>query len=205
MASGISYGSEGAYSEAYQAGGNIAADQAMQSRRRGLGGGGLAAQRQELALMQTQGGAAGVTRALLTGVGTEYANTQQAISTEGQRLIDAAAASATTQANTGSIVAPDSSVTPPSATTPNAPNTAGGILPVNEREAYTMKGSPEGTEIPKKPALGQTFKGSSGIIWIYRSQPKGKGWYKKGSKDPTVASGGVNPPGYVTPPGTTGI
>jgi hypothetical protein len=57
MTAGTSYGAEGGYSEAYQAGANVAADQAMQSRSRGLGKGGLASQRQELALMQTQSNA----------------------------------------------------------------------------------------------------------------------------------------------------
>ena len=88
MTAGTSYGAEGGYSEAYQAGGNIAADTAMASRSRGLGGGGLAAQRQELALMQTQGGAADVTRTLLGGIGEQYGNVNQAYADEKQRQID---------------------------------------------------------------------------------------------------------------------
>ena len=103
----LSYGPEGAFSEAYQAGGNIAAEQAMQSRSRGLGGGGLAAQRQELALMQTQQGAGDVTRALAEGIGAQYGIAQQADVDERIRLADAAKAAADAAAATGSITNPD--------------------------------------------------------------------------------------------------
>lgn len=107
MTAGTSYGAEGAYSEAYQAGGNIAADQAMQSRSRGLGTGGLAAQRQELALMQTQKGAADITGALLTGIGNEYGTTQQADLNELQRQADANVALGNTQTSSGTVVNPE--------------------------------------------------------------------------------------------------
>ena len=107
MISGTSYGAEGGYSEAYQAGGNIAADQAMQSRSRGLGTGGLAAQRQELALMQTQKGAADITGALLTGIGNEYGTTQQADLNELQRQADANVALGNTQTSSGTVVNPE--------------------------------------------------------------------------------------------------
>jgi hypothetical protein len=103
----LSYGPEGAFSEAYQAGGNIAAEQAMQSRSRGLGTGGLAAQRQELALMQTQQGAGDVTRALAEGIGAQYGIAQQADVDERIRLADAAKAAADAAAATGSITNPD--------------------------------------------------------------------------------------------------
>jgi hypothetical protein len=103
----LSYGPEGAFSEAYQAGGNIAAEQAMQSRSRGLGRGGLAAQRQELALMQTQQGAGDVTRALAEGIGTQYGVAQQADVDERIRIADAAKAAADAAAATGSITNPD--------------------------------------------------------------------------------------------------
>jgi hypothetical protein len=103
----LSYGPEGAFSEAYQAGGNIAAEQAMQSRSRGLGTGGLAAQRQELALMQTQQGAGDVTRALAEGIGTQYGVAQQADVDERIRIADAAKAAADAAAATGSITNPD--------------------------------------------------------------------------------------------------
>jgi hypothetical protein len=103
----LSYGPEGAFSEAYQAGGNIAAEQAMQSRSRGLGRGGLAAQRQELALMQTQQGAGDVTRALAEGIGTQYGVAQQADVDERIRMADAAKAAADAAAATGSITNPD--------------------------------------------------------------------------------------------------
>jgi len=110
MTAGTSYGAEGGYSEAYQAGGNVAADQAMQSRSRGLGGGGLASQRQELALMQTQGGVADVTEALLTGLGEQYGNVNQAYSNEKQRIIDEQTKAADEAAAIGSVTkdaAPD--------------------------------------------------------------------------------------------------
>lgn len=103
----LSYGPEGAFSEAYQAGGNIAAEQAMQSRSRGLGRGGLAAQRQELALMQTQQGAGDVTRALAEGIGTQYGAAQQADVDERIRMADAATKAADVAAATGSITNPD--------------------------------------------------------------------------------------------------
>ena len=103
----LSYGPEGAFSEAYQAGGNIAAEQAMQSRSRGLGRGGLAAQRQELALMQTRQGAGDVTRALAEGIGTQYGVAQQADVDERIRIADAAKAAADAAAATGSITNPD--------------------------------------------------------------------------------------------------
>ena len=103
----LSYGPEGAFSEAYQAGGNIAGDQALASRSRGLGRGGLAAQRQELALMQTQQGAGDVTRALAEGIGTQYGVAQQADVDERIRIADAAKAAADAAAATGSITNPD--------------------------------------------------------------------------------------------------
>ena len=113
MTAGTSYGAEGGYSEAYQAGGNIAADQAMASRSRGLGGGGLAAQRQELALMQTQGGAADVTKTLLGAIGEQYGNVNQAYSDEQQRLIDVQTNAADKTSATGTIVnSGESSVEP---------------------------------------------------------------------------------------------
>ena len=109
---GTGYGSEGAYSEAYQAGGNIAAEQAMQLRSRGLGGGGLAAQRQELALMQTQGGAAAVTKSLIEGIGTQYGVAQQADVDELQRQADKLTTDTNAAAAGGPIAAtaPDTSV-----------------------------------------------------------------------------------------------
>lgn len=109
MTAGTSYGAEGAYSEAYQAGGNIAAEQAMQSRSRGLGGGGLAAQRQELALMQTQGGAADVTKGLVQGIGEQYGVAQQANVDELVRQSEARTAAANLAAESGSIVTPENS------------------------------------------------------------------------------------------------
>jgi len=90
MTTGTSYGAQGAYSEAYQAGGNIAADQAMQSRSRGLGSGGLASQRQELALMQTNAGAANVTKNLIGGIAGAYGDVNSAYVTEQGRLAGAA-------------------------------------------------------------------------------------------------------------------
>ena len=156
----ISYGAEGGYSEAYQAGGNIAADQAMQSRSRGLGGGGLAAQRQELALMQTQKGASDIT------------------SDELVRQADAAKAAADAAAATGSITNPEVAA-PPDVAANIAPGTSGGILPVNERAVYKKKGTPGGTGVPSNPPLGQIFKGDGGVTWVYRNQPNGPGWYKK--------------------------
>ena len=103
----LSYGAEGGYSEAYQAGGNIASDAAMQSRSRGLGRGGLAAQRQELALMQTQQGAGDVTRGLAEGIGTQYGVAQQANADEITRVATAQQASADAIAASGSITNPD--------------------------------------------------------------------------------------------------
>jgi hypothetical protein len=114
MTAGTSYGAEGAYSEAYQAGGNIAAEQAMQSRSRGLGGGGLAAQRQELALMQTQGGAADVTKGLVQGIGEQYGVAQQANVDELQRQADAKVAAANVAVESGTIVAPEPPAPPAS-------------------------------------------------------------------------------------------
>ena len=174
----ISYGAEGGYSEAYQAGGNIAADQAMQSRSRGLGGGGLAAQRQELALMQTQKGASDITSALTQGIGEQYGIAQQANADELVRQADAAKAAADAAAATGSITNPEVAA-PPDVAANIAPGTSGGILPVNERAVYKKKGTPGGTGVPRNPALGQIHKGDGGVTWVYRNQPNGPGWYKK--------------------------
>jgi len=183
---GTSYGAEGAYSEAYQAGGNIAAEQAMQSRSRGLGGGGLAAQRQELALMQTQGGAADVTKGLVQGLGEQYGISQQANLDEIQRRADAKTAAANLAAERGTI------------TNPNLPTT---IISVADRANYTKKGTPRGSDVPKNPKPGQPYKGDGGVSFVYRPQgPKGPGWYTKGSN--TAAGSG---PGPIIPPGTTGI
>jgi len=174
----ISYGAEGGYSEAYQAGGNIASDAAMQSRSRGLGGGGLAAQRQELALMQTQKGAADITSALTQGIGEQYGIAQQANADELVRQADVATALANSAAGTGSITNPE--VAAPADVGANiAPGTSGGILPVGERGAYKKKGTPGGTGVPRNPPLGQIHKGDGGVTWVYRNQPNGPGWYKK--------------------------
>jgi len=185
----LSYGAEGGYSEAYQAGGNIASDAAMQSRSRGLGGGGLAAQRQELALMQTQKGAADITSALTQGIGEQYGIAQQANADELVRQADAAKAVADAAAATGSITNPEvaatGSITNPEVAAPPdvganiAPGTSGGILPVGERAVYKKKGTPGGTGVPSNPALGQIHKGDGGVTWVYRNQPNGPGWYKK--------------------------
>ena len=174
----ISYGAEGAFSEAYQAGGNIAAEQAMQSRSRGLGGGGLAAQRQELALMQTQQGAGDVTRGLAEGIGAQYGVAQQTNADEIMRLAAVQAASADAIAAGGSITNPEVAA-PTDPLAGIAPNTSGGILPVGERAVYKKKGTPGGTGVPSNPPLGQIFKGDGGVTWVYRNQPNGPGWYKK--------------------------
>ncbi len=179
----ITYGPEGGYSEAYQAGGNIAAEQAAMSRSRGLAGGGLAAQRQELALMQTQQGAADITRALIGGIGEQYQAAQQADVDERIRLAGETTSAADTAAAGGPVTNPEPEASAPvtaaaaSAATP--PNTAGPDIPSSERAAYTKKGTPGGNA-PKNPKPGNTFKGDGGVFWVYRSQgPGGPGWYKK--------------------------
>ena len=103
----ITYGPEGGYSEAFQAGGNVAAEQAAMSRSRGLAGGGLAAQRQELALMQTQEGAAGITRALTEGIGEQYSAAQQADLDERIRLAEETTKAAEAAAAGGPITNPE--------------------------------------------------------------------------------------------------
>ena len=74
MTSGTTYGSVGGFSEAYQAGANMAGDTAANTASAGLSGGGLAAQRQELALASTKAGVKEVTTSLQGGVGTQYGN-----------------------------------------------------------------------------------------------------------------------------------
>ena len=192
MTAGTSYGAEGGYSEAYQAGGNIAADQAMQSRSRGLGTGGLAGQRQELALMQTQAGAADVTRNLIGGVSDAYGNVNNAYVNEQERLAAEAAKTADLIAS-GSIVNPE--------VTPAAPVSPTGLVATTNRGNYTTKGNPQGDKVPKNPKPGTPYTDTAGATFVYRSKgPKGPGWYSKGSN--TTAGSG---PGPVTPPGTTGI
>jgi hypothetical protein len=179
MTAGTSYGAEGAYSEAYQAGGNVAADQAMQSRRRGLGGGGLAKQRQELALMQTQGGAANVTQALLTGLGEQYGNVNQAYANETQRITDEQVKAADEAAAIGSVTNPE---VDPTTVAPTAflPNSVGKPVATSNRGNYTKKGTPQGSNVPKNPKPGMAFKGNGGVTFVYRSKgPKGRGWYHK--------------------------
>jgi hypothetical protein len=179
----LTYGPEGGFSEAYQAGGNIAAEQASASRSRGLGRGGLAAQRQELALMQTQQGAAEVTRALTEGIGEQYGIVQQADAEEITRLANTAKASADAAAAAGSITNPEVTVpevaAPPDPMAAIAPSTSGGIMPVGQRDEYKKKGTPGGGGVPKNPPLGQVFKGSGGVTWVYRNRPNGPGWYKR--------------------------
>ncbi len=183
----LSYGPEGAFSEAYQAGGNVAAEQAAMSRSSGLAGGGLAAQRQELALMQTQQGAGDVSRALIGGIGEQYQAAQQADADEIIRLAGVSTGVADTAAAGGSVTNPEASapvapvapVAAPTAAESTPPNTAGPNIPPSERAAYTKKGNPGGKE-PKNPAPGDTFKGAGGLFWVYRSHgPGGPGWYKK--------------------------
>jgi len=179
MTAGTSYGAEGAYSEAYQAGGNVAAEQAMQSRSRGLGGGGLAAQRQELALMQTQGGAADVTKNLLTGIGEQYGISQQANVDELVRQADAATAAANTAAEGGSITNPEMAVSPV-ASVVVTPDSVGPTIPTSNRGNFKRKGNPQGANVPKNPKPGQSYKGTGGVTFVYRSEgPKGPGWYSK--------------------------
>ena len=142
----LSYGPEGGFSEAYQAGGNIAAEQAMQSRSRGLSGGGLAAQRQELALMQTQQGAGDVTRALAEGIGTQYGVAQQADVDERIRLADAATKAADAAAATGSITNPEPAVGSP--TSPDAVSSVAAVGPPTEpgTKPYQLKRGSDGKQ-----------------------------------------------------------
>lgn len=178
MTAGTSYGAEGGYSEAYQAGGNIAADQAMQSRSRGLGSGGLASQRQELALMQTNAGAADVTKDLLSGVATAYGDVNSAYVDEQGRL--AAAATAAADAAAGGDTTNDAAapvVAPPVVVKPNS---VGPTIPVTNRGNFDKPGNPQGSGVPKNPKPGMSFKGSGGVTFVYRGDgPKGKGWYSK--------------------------
>ena len=179
MTAGTSYGSEGGYSEAYQAGGNIAADQAMQSRSRGLGSGGLASQRQELALMQTNAGAADVTKNLISGISGAYGDVNTAYVNEQERLA-AEAAKAADLITGGSIVNPDAPA--PDAPAPDAfpPNSVGPDVPQSSRGNYTKKGNPQGSNRPNNPKPGMSFKGTGGVEFIYRSAgPNGAGWYHK--------------------------
>lgn len=74
MTSGTTYGSVGGFSETYQAGANTAGDTAANTASAGLSGGGLAAQRQELALASTKAGVKDVTTSLMGGIGTQYGN-----------------------------------------------------------------------------------------------------------------------------------
>ena len=175
LMSGTTYGSVGGFSEAYQAGSNTAGDVAANTASAGLGSGGLARQRQELALANTKSGVGKVTAGLGEGVGEQYGNLGTSYK-DYQDNITAAAV----QKGTETVVAPTTEPDAPTAPTlPGVPNSAGGIIPIKERQAYTEKGTPRGTAIPEKPVLGQTFQGNGGIIWVYRNQPKGAGWYKK--------------------------
>lgn len=175
----ISYGAEGAFSEAYQAGGNIAAEQAMQSRSRGLGGGGLAAQRQELALMQTQQGAGDVTRGLAEGIGAQYGVAQQANADEIMRVAAAQQASADAIAAGGSITNPEVAA-PVAAPVVVTPDSVGPTIPTSNRGNFKSKGNPQGANVPKNPKPGMSYKGSGGVTFVYRSEgPKGPGWYSK--------------------------
>ena len=174
----LSYGPEGAFSEAYQAGGNIAAEQAMQSRSRGLGKGGLASQRQELALMQTQSNAADVTKNLIAGVSgaygdvnSAYVNEQERIAAEDAKTADLIAA--------GSVVNPEVAA-PVAAPVAIQPGSVGPIVATSNRGNYVKKGTPRGPDVPKNPKPGRSYKGTGGVTFVYRSEgPKGPGWYHK--------------------------
>jgi len=175
LMSGTTYGSVGGFSEAYQAGSNTAGDVAANTASAGLGSGGLAAQRQELALASTKGGVSKVTAGLSEGVGEQYGNLGTSYVNYQDNIT-----SAKIQEGTETVVAPTTEPDAPMAPTlPGAPNSSGGIIPIKERQSYKEKGTPKGSGIPTKPVLGQTFKGSGGVIWVYRNQPKGAGWYKK--------------------------
>jgi hypothetical protein len=178
MTAGTSYGAEGGYSEAYQAGANVAADQAMQSRSRGLGKGGLASQRQELALMQTQSNAADVTKNLIAGVSgaygdvnSAYVNEQERIAAEDAKTADLIAA--------GSVVNPEVAA-PVAAPVAIQPGSVGPIVATSNRGNYVKKGTPRGPDVPKNPKPGRSYKGTGGVTFVYRSEgPKGPGWYHK--------------------------
>lgn len=175
LMSGTTYGSVGGFSEAYQAGSNTAGDTAAATASAGLGSGGLAAQRQELALASTKEGVGKVTASLGAGVGEQYGNLGTSYA-DYQDSITAAAI----QKGTETVVDPTTEPAAPTAPTlPGVANSAGGVIPINERQSYNVKGVPKGTAIPAKPVLGQTFKGDGGVTWVYRNQPKGAGWYKK--------------------------
>lgn len=182
---GLSYGPQGAYSEAYQAGGNIAAEQASASRSRGLGGGGLAAQRQELATMQTQSGAANVTAGLVQGLGDQLSSVEQAGATEKQRIVDAnlKAAEDAAKVSTGYQATPEVAAATPTtnAATTLAPNSVGAPVKVTNLANYKVKGNPTGDKKPTNPKPGQSFKSSGGVTFVWRTGgPAGAGWYRKG-------------------------
>ena len=110
MTSGTTYGSVGGFSEAYQAGANTAGDTAANTASAGLSGGGLAAQRQELALASTKAGVKDVTTSLMGGLGTQYGNVATGYNDYQTNISDA-----TTLAASETTVDPTATPTTPAA------------------------------------------------------------------------------------------
>lgn len=53
------------------------------------------------------------------------------------------------------------------------------IVPASSRGVFVVAGNPGGGA-PKSPKPGMAYKGTGGVVWVYRSKgPRGRGWYKR--------------------------
>jgi len=96
------------------------------------------------------------------------------------------------QANAENLNPPPAIVTPdaPAAPTTGAGAAAGAAtgspnswLAVSTAgiQAYTKPGTPQGSNVPKDPAIGRGYVGTGGVTWRYRGAHQGKpaGWYRR--------------------------
>ena len=107
-------------------------------------------------------------------VNSAYVDEQGRLAGAATSAADAVAGGSTTNDAAAPIVAPP----PPPVVV--KPNSVGPTIPVTNRGNFDKPGKPTGSNVPKNPKPGMSFKGSGGVTFVYRGDgPKGKGWYSK--------------------------
>jgi hypothetical protein len=166
LSSGLRAGSTGLLGDINRSGASAEAEAMLGARTSGIGKGGLAAQRAQLAEAQTSGKLGAATNEFMAGIagalspiGGAYQNLQNA------GIYDQAAINEA-NAYKDSLSSPVDLTQP--AEVPVAPTPG----------KYATKGTPGGKP-PGAPKGGSIFKGPGGVTWQYRiNGPNGKGWYK---------------------------
>lgn len=191
-------GGTGIFSDISRAGASNEANSLVESRGRGIGSGGLANQRRELAEATTSGQMMSAKNDFVSGIGqgmSPIGGAWQGLQTAiAQDKYDAAQAAAAARAQEDATTRLEGAVagigTESAAATPwwqnLAPGTGsaqngGQLVPVSDRQAFTIKAtSAPGGWTGGTPAAGTAYKGSGGVLWVYRSAgPAGAGWYRQ--------------------------